>query len=158
MDDGKIYITNQITIQILLLFKRHVNEEFGVRETQRLLHLNSPSTTKYHLSKLTELGLLDKTPSNLYSISKEGKEFNLIKYPIEITPQYILGKFVPKYSFLIFFILTSIIISILAFILDLGTSLDIIAINSFISLTIVVVYLMKEWIIAAQAYKEFTLD
>ncbi len=45
-------------------------EQLGVREIQRALHFSSPSLALHHLTKLVELGLVEKDIHGEYSVTK----------------------------------------------------------------------------------------
>ena len=61
------------TLQIYWFMLRGGGRGFGVREIQRALNLSSPSLAAHHLEKLKSLGLVEKTPTGEYVVSKEVK-------------------------------------------------------------------------------------
>jgi hypothetical protein len=49
------------TLRVYWFLLRSPNDMVGARETQRALRFSSPALAVYHLDKLTELGLAEKT-------------------------------------------------------------------------------------------------
>jgi hypothetical protein len=49
------------TLRVYWFLLRSPNDMVGARETQRALKFSSPALAVYHLDKLTELGLVEKT-------------------------------------------------------------------------------------------------
>lgn len=63
---------NVLKAYMYILLKRR-NESVGVRELQRELKFSSPTLAKYHLERLTELGLVKQNDDSTYSLLKEVK-------------------------------------------------------------------------------------
>ncbi|MCH8907448.1 MAG: hypothetical protein IH840_10200 [Candidatus Heimdallarchaeota archaeon] len=82
---------NPTTLRIFLYVKSNVKNEIGVRETQRALDLNSPSTASWHLEKLLSMGFLDKLPSNRFILTKNGKEIDKFDVPLTVSVRYVKG-------------------------------------------------------------------
>jgi len=62
------------TLQVYwFLLKAGGGRSFGVREVQREVGFKSPSVALHHLEKLRELGLLSKTPTGEYMVTREVK-------------------------------------------------------------------------------------
>ena len=66
--------------------------DLGPREIQRELNLSSPSVAVYHLTKLVEWGLIEKTPQGRYNV--------LIRLKIGILKQFIdfKGILIPRFA------------------------------------------------------------
>ncbi|MCE7733598.1 MAG: hypothetical protein GPJ54_01890 [Candidatus Heimdallarchaeota archaeon] len=156
-EKNKIIISNQTSVLILLHFKNNPDKEFGTRETQRILGMNSSSTVSLHINKLADLGLIEKSPSDRYYITQEGIEFDSISFPMMITADYVWGKFVPKNSYLLGLLLSGIVICMILLILNIH-----IAIILTISITVLLIALalvLNEWLYFRNKYQEFiTLD
>ncbi len=63
---NKLLKGRTMSVYTLLL----TQEELGVREIQRALHFSSPSLALHHLTKLVELGLVEKDVHGNYSVTK----------------------------------------------------------------------------------------
>ena len=63
---------NVLKAYMYILLKRR-NEPVGVRELQRELKFSSPTLAKYHLERLSELGLVEQKEDGTYSLLKEVK-------------------------------------------------------------------------------------
>ena len=100
------------TLKIFLYFRSKQDEEFGIRETQRIVGVKSPSTISWHLEKLETVGLVNKLPSNRYILSNEGKKYNEIQIPTMISAQFIKGFLVPKFTVLLFILFFAIAFTI----------------------------------------------
>lgn len=72
-------------------------DNFGVREIQRALDYSSPSVVSHHLQKLIDLGLVDKTPSNRYYLTRTVK-VGVLKHFTKIR-----GMLLPRYIFVAVF-------------------------------------------------------
>lgn len=135
---------NQTTLRIFLYVKSQGKNEIGVRETQRALDLNSPSTASWHLEKLLSAGFLDKLPSNRFILNKNGKSIDKFHAPLIVSFHYMRGLIIPKFVLLIAFIIFDIIFSII-----LWMAIDdplIIALNGIISLLFSFGLLIYFWI------------
>ncbi len=67
------------TLKVYLLLIEEGNA-LGVREVQRKIGFKSPSTAKYHLDRLVELGLVEKTRDGLYLVRRSSKPPILYAY------------------------------------------------------------------------------
>jgi len=76
----------------------------GVRETQRALSLSSPSIALYHLEKLRELGVVDKSADGEYFL-KEQVQVGSLKAFLKV------GRVIlPRYLFYAVFLSTAVIV------------------------------------------------
>ncbi|RLE61648.1 MAG: hypothetical protein DRJ49_02755 [Thermoprotei archaeon] len=74
------------------------NKPWGVRELQRKLKVSTPSLILYHLNKLENMDLVDKTPERKYVVKRYVK-VDILKYFITI------GRIsIPRYLFYSVFI------------------------------------------------------
>ncbi len=64
------------------------NKPVGVREIQKSLGLSSPSVAAHHLNKLSEFGLIMKTPDNKYVITTHVK-IGFLKFFVRIFDRYL---------------------------------------------------------------------
>ncbi|MHA1910087.1 MAG: winged helix-turn-helix domain-containing protein [Candidatus Kariarchaeaceae archaeon] len=72
--------------------------DLGPREIQRELELSSPSVAVYHLTKLVDWGLIEKTPQGRYNV--------IVRLKIGILKQFIdfKGLLIPRFaSYAVFF-------------------------------------------------------
>jgi hypothetical protein len=81
------------TLRVYWVLLRKGAEGTGPREVMRELGLSSPSVAVYHLEKLRNLGLADKTESGSYSVREEVK--------VEVFSDYVrvVGLMLPRYLF-----------------------------------------------------------
>jgi hypothetical protein len=81
------------TLRVYWALLRKGTEGTGPREVMRELGLSSPSVAVYHLEKLRNLGLADKTESGSYSVREEIK--------VEVFSDYVrvVGLMLPRYFF-----------------------------------------------------------
>ncbi len=71
MSDEKIEsLLKGNTLRVYWYLLRTPNGSVGARETQRALKFSSPALAAYHLDKLEELGLADKTANGEYRLVK----------------------------------------------------------------------------------------
>ena len=101
------------TLQVYLHLAKARDKDFGVREVQRALNLSSVSLAAYHLKKIEDLNLLTKNPQGKYQVSKlipigELEDFLVLK-----------GRFLPKEIVYLSFTTSSLIFSIICFLLKL---------------------------------------
>ena len=94
------------TLEVYLLLME-LKESVGVRETQRILNYSSSNLAFYHLNKLYELDLAEKTNDNKYLISKLGRDKQLGPYKNRFK---LLGNWVSDFYllFLVFLTLSAI--------------------------------------------------
>ncbi|MHA2249012.1 MAG: hypothetical protein ACXAD7_01560 [Candidatus Kariarchaeaceae archaeon] len=146
-------LINPTTLRIFLYVRSHTNNEIGVRETQRALNLNSPSTASWHLEKLQSAGLIDKLQSNRFILNENGKSYDEFNIPMTVTVRYVKGLLFPKFFIFFAFIIFDIIFTIILWI-----AIDdpvIIAINGIISLLLSLGILIYFWILFNQQISNF---
>ena len=87
-------------LQIVQCLTKSDNRTLGVRDIQRQLNLSSVSLADYHLTKLLEMKLVEKTKTNKYRLTQ--------LLPVGEFENHILikNKLIPKYSFYLVFIFT----------------------------------------------------
>ena len=100
------------TLKLFLFAKTLYPEDFGVREAKRKLDFNSPSTVLWHLEKLEESGLIEKLPTNRYKLEKKGLDIKDLQVPVKLSAQIIRGELIPRRLFLVTFLLTTFIITL----------------------------------------------
>jgi len=122
-------LDHPVTLKLFLYAKTIFPEDFGVREAKRKLDFNSPSTVLWHLDKLVEANLIEKLPTNRYKLFQSGLEIKEINVPVRYTAQIIRGELVPRRIFLMSFIVSAFVISLVLIFIDplvaaiLGTTL-----------------------------------
>jgi len=95
-----------------------VQEEVGITMVQRALGLKTASHAAYHLEKLEEMGILDKTKQNTY-ILNESYNTNSLQLLTLVDYYLINGRFWPKSAFLASFIVFSLLTSLVLLLLNL---------------------------------------
>jgi DNA-binding transcriptional ArsR family regulator len=87
----------------------------GVRETQRALSLSSPSIALYHLEKLRELGVVDKSADGQYAL-KEQVQVGSLKAFLKV------GRVIlPRYLFYAVFLSTAVLVYSVEALLQFGS-------------------------------------
>jgi len=115
------------------------DEKVGVREVQRALHLKTASHAAYHLSKLYETDIVDKTPDNQY-ILKDKYQQKSVQINVLVDYYLLAGRFWPRTVFYSSYLLISLILGIvLVFVGDL-TVLKIYLLLSLVLAFVVSIY------------------
>ncbi len=79
-DSGDSKIAKNLNGTTLMVYFALLNKkEIGVRELQRALSLSSPSVAKYHLEKITKLGLAENR-NGIYCLLKKAQIPSLASY------------------------------------------------------------------------------
>ena len=129
-------LDHPLTLKLFLYAKTIFPEDFGVREAKRNLDFNSPSTVLWHLEKLVEANIIEKLPTNRYKLLEKGLEIKEINVPVRYTAQIIRGELVPRRIFLMAFVVSAFVVSLVLIFIDpliaaiLGTTL--LGINSIL--------------------------
>jgi DNA-binding transcriptional ArsR family regulator len=105
-------LNHPVTLKLFLYAKTIHPEDFGVREAKRKLDFNSPSTVLWHLDKLVEANLIEKLPTNRYKLLQSGLEIKEINVPVKYTAQIIRGELIPRRIFLISFVISAFLITL----------------------------------------------
>ena len=100
-------------LQIVQCLIKCENHTLGVRDIQRQLGLSSVSLADYHLTKLIEMKLVEKTKTNKYRLIQ--------LLPVGEFENHILvnKKLIPKHSFYLAFLSTFLIASIILLVFGL---------------------------------------
>lgn len=118
-------LNHPATLKLFLFAKSVHPKDFGVREAKRSLDFNSPSTVLWHLEKLEEAELIEKLPTNRYRIVQKGLDIKEINVPVKFTAQIIKGELIPRRLFLISFLISTFIVTlILIFINPLAAAIN----------------------------------
>ncbi len=88
--DRRLKDIGSTTLKVYLLLLEE-GSALGVREVQRKIGFKSPSTAKYHLDKLVNLGLVEKTRDGLYLAKDSSKPPILHAYIL------IYGTLIPRF-------------------------------------------------------------
>ena len=135
-------LKHQTTLRIFLLMK-FTGKETGVRDTQRLLGMTSPSTISWHLDKLVDVGLIEKLRNNKYVLSDNGKEYNDIKIQITQSLFFFRGFFFPRLVFVISFLMFGLITTVVLLLINSGRMS--IFINAFFTILVALLMILREW-------------
>jgi len=94
------------TLRVYWFLLRSSNGLVGARETQRALGFSSPALAVYHLDKLAELGLVQKTDGEyrLVKTVNVGVLKQFVKFGTFLLPRYFL--YATMFTTLLFFYLT----------------------------------------------------
>ncbi len=123
------------TVKLFLYAQSVYPNCFGVREAKRKLEFNSPATVLWHLDKLVEANLIEKTPQNKYVLLSNGLNVNNITVPIDFSAHIIKGELKTRNTFFLAFVLTSFFINLaLIFINPIIAAINGTAIIGFFSL------------------------
>ncbi len=124
-ETGVETLNHPATLKLFLFAKSVHPKDFGVREAKRSLDFNSPSTVLWHLEKLDEAELIEKLPTNRYRIVQKGLDIKEINVPVKFSAQIIRGELIPRRLFLISFLITTFIVTlILIFINPLAAAIN----------------------------------
>ncbi len=85
-------LQNENTVAVFLSLLNN-GEALGVRAVQKELGMSNPSTVYWHLQKLVDEGVVEKTKSNLYIITPEFRKVSKLRLPLSVT-HYVVGKFI----------------------------------------------------------------
>lgn len=122
---------------------KYNGEDIGVRDAQRSLGLSSPSTIIWHLDKLADAGLVEKTPTNKYRLDQRGKEYNDLKIPVTHSLHFFRGFFFPGLVFVVSFLIFGLLSTSVLWLIDAGpTSLFL---NSVLIIVITLFMILREW-------------
>ncbi len=108
------------------------------------LHLKTASHSGYHLQKMYELDILNKTPQNTYVLKPQ---FHTRSIKINVLTEYVLlaGKFWPKSVFFASYLVMSLLIGIVLIQMDMKDTLLVYLILSLIvSLFVVIVEVRRQ--------------
>lgn len=105
-------LDHPVTLKLFLYAKAIFPDDFGVRQAKRNLDFNSPSTVLWHLEKLVDANLLEKLPTNRYKLLQSGLDIKEINVPVKYTAQIIRGELIPRRIFLISFVITAFLITL----------------------------------------------
>ena len=95
------------TLRVYWFLLKSPNGAAGARETQRALKFSSPALAVYHLDKLTELGLTEKTFNGEYHIVKAvnvGVLKQFVRFGALMLPRHLL--YATMFTTLLIFYLT----------------------------------------------------
>ncbi|NHJ02984.1 MAG: ArsR family transcriptional regulator [Candidatus Heimdallarchaeota archaeon] len=90
------------TLKVYWFLLEHANS--GVREIDRQLGFNSPSTVLYHINKLVEVGLVEKTTQDKYT-AKEYVSSGILGLYLKIGP-----KMIPRIVFYLSFFIAFLVL------------------------------------------------
>lgn len=92
-DDEKVAsVLKGNTLRVYWFLLRSSNGLVGARETQRALGFSSPALAVYHLDKLTELGLVEKTDGEYHLVKtvNVGVLKQFVRFGTFLLPRYLL--------------------------------------------------------------------
>jgi hypothetical protein len=95
------------TLRVYWFLLKSPNDAVGARETQRALKFSSPALAVYHLDKLVELGIADKTANGEYRLVKAvnvGVLKQFVRFGALILPRHFL--YATMFTTLLVFYLT----------------------------------------------------
>ncbi len=99
----------------VFLFTLKQGKNIGIRETQRFIGLKSASHAQYHLQRLSQLGLLNKTEINKYNVASEYEDLRNLKLGI-LTEIYVFkGWLFPSLAIFSGYLAMSVILTLIFF-------------------------------------------
>ncbi|MHA2252727.1 MAG: hypothetical protein ACXAD7_20355 [Candidatus Kariarchaeaceae archaeon] len=126
----------------IFCFLLQQNGPIGVRAVQRALSLKTASHSNYHLQKLYELDIVDKTPQNLYVLKAQ---YHKRSIKVNVLAEYVLlkGKFWPKSTFFASYLVTSLLIAV---VLAIFNQVDVLIVYLILSLMAsIIVVTLEVW-------------
>jgi len=105
-DDEIASVLSGNTLRVYWFLLRAANGTVGARETQRALGFSSPALAVYHLDKLNELGLVEKTNGEyrLVKTVNVGVLKQFVRFGAIMLPRYLL--YATMFTTLLVFYLT----------------------------------------------------
>lgn len=101
------------TLEVYYLMVRNPDVKYGVREIQRTLGYSSSSIAAYHLDRLVEYNLIQKTPTGQYYIDKDPILLGKLEDHVKIA-----GNLIPKIAIYSYQAFITILASIILFIIS----------------------------------------
>lgn len=108
-DDKVASVLKGNTLRVYWFLLRSSNGMVGARETQRALGFSSPALAVYHLDKLAELGLVEKTHGEYRLVKTVNVGFlkQFVRFGAFMLPRYLL--YATMFTALLIFYLTQFI-------------------------------------------------
>jgi hypothetical protein len=120
------------------------NDQVGVRETQRALNLKTASHASYHLQKLWEDDIVEKTPQNQYYLKEQ---YRVRSIQVNVLTDYFLvaGRFWPRTVFFATYLICSLLIALVLLHFELRDVLIYyLLISSILSLIVAIYEIMRQ--------------
>ncbi|MHA2251004.1 MAG: hypothetical protein ACXAD7_11615 [Candidatus Kariarchaeaceae archaeon] len=132
------------TLKAFIYMRSNDGSDVGIRDTQRILGVKSPSTVSWHFEKLEEAGFIEKLPSNRYKLTEKGRKFDNIRIPMMVSAQFIGRNLIPNFTILISFLGFSCLFTFLLWVFS--RDLYVIGLGASLSLLLSFVLLLREWL------------
>ncbi len=118
MDILEEVLIHPITAKVFVYLKTR-NVPVGVREVQRALGLGSSSTAYWHLNKLLDNGVAEKSGDNNYRLTSPFQDVKKISKTVAVDHYFIGKNLVPEIAVQVVFLVTLIPIIIILMVLGL---------------------------------------
>ncbi len=141
LTQSKVILENPVTLKLFIFVKSKNPESVGIREAMKATGMSSSSTASRHLDKLEEHNLIQKLPSNRFTLTSEGLKMRSFDVPITVPAYLVKGNFVTVLSYQLTFIVIMIISSFILLWIDklLAT------INGLLGLFVVLYVIFNQW-------------
>jgi hypothetical protein len=104
LTQSKAILENPVTLKLFIFVKSKNPESVGIREAMKATEMSSSSTASRHLDKLEEHNLIQKLPSNRFTLTSEGLKMRSFDVPITVPAYLVKGNFVTVLSYQLTFI------------------------------------------------------
>ena len=141
LTQSKAILENPITLKLFIFVKSKNPESIGIREAMKATGMSSSSTVSRHLDKLEELNLIQKLPSNRFTLTSEGLRMKSFDVPITVSANLVKGNFVTVLSYELTFIVIMIISSFILLWIDKLLA----AINGLLGLFVILYIIFNQW-------------
>ncbi len=138
---SKAILENPVTLKLFIFVKSKNPESIGIREAMKSTGMNSSSTVSRHLDKLEEHNLIQKLPSNRFTLTSEGLKMKSFDVPITVPANLVKGNFVTVLSYQLSFIVIMIISSFILLWVDKLLA----AINGLLGLFVILFIIFNQW-------------
>ena len=98
-------ISHPLTASVFLYLKNQ-NRPAGVREVQKALNFNSPSTAYWHLNKLRDNGIITQLQDDKYQVQESYQDLKKIPLTVTLDHYILAGKNIPEIIILLTFLIS----------------------------------------------------
>jgi Fe2+ or Zn2+ uptake regulation protein len=87
----------------VFLYLKNQNRPVGVREVQKALNFNNPSTAYWHLNKLRDNGIINQLQNDKYQVHESYQDIKKIPLTVTLDHYILTGKNIPEIVILLTF-------------------------------------------------------
>lgn len=124
----------------VFLYLKNQNRPVGVREVQKALNFNNPSTAYWHLNKLRDNGIISQLQDNKYQVQEPYQDIKKIPLTVTLNHYILAGKNIPEIVILLTFLIS---ISVAIFLMLLFGLLLQAALIGFLSIISTIILIIR---------------